>query len=62
MKKTEAKARADELAHDYSDDAIEEGVVRAHEAAQSRRVPEAQGWLSAVFVLVRKLRGSDGDD
>jgi hypothetical protein len=56
MKKLHANARADELAHDLGDDALEEAVTRAHEAARARQTAEAQTWLSAVFALVRKRR------
>ena len=55
MKITQAKAQADELDHLYQDEAIDEGIVRAHEAAASREIPEAQRWLSAVFLLARRL-------
>jgi hypothetical protein len=60
MKKTRAKARADELTHDFGADALEEAILRAHEAADARQTAEAQTWLSAVFALVRKGRGDAG--
>lgn len=54
------KARADELEHGYSEDPIEEGVSRTEDAVLRGVVKEAQLWLSAIFVIVRRRRGRGG--
>ncbi len=41
---------------------IEEGIARVKVAAEAQQIPEAQTWLSAIFILVRRLRRSSAAD
>lgn len=49
-------ARADELEHGYADGAVEEGIARTEEAISRALIKDAQLWLSAIFVVVRRRR------
>jgi hypothetical protein len=49
-------ARADELEHGYAEGAVEEGILRTEDAIAHTLIKDAQMWLSAIFVLVRRAR------
>jgi hypothetical protein len=49
-------ARADELEHGYADGAIDEGILRTEDAIARTLIQDAQLWLSAIFLLVRRAR------
>ena len=52
-------ARADELEHGYAEGAVEEGILRTEDAVSRTLIRDAQMWLSAIFVLVRRSRLQD---
>ncbi len=52
-------ARADELEHGYAEGAVEEGILRTEDAISRTLIRDAQMWLSAIFVLVRRSRLQD---
>ncbi len=55
--KAVAIQRAEELDSAYgAGGGIEEGIARVKVAAETQQIPEAQTWLSAIFILVRRLR------
>lgn len=55
--KAVAIRRAEELDRGYgAGGGIEEGIVRVKAAAEAQQIPDAQTWLSAIFILVRRLR------
>lgn len=54
--KAVAIQRAEELDSGYGAEGIEEGISRAKGAADAQEIPDAQTWLSAIFILVRRLR------
>jgi hypothetical protein len=54
-------ARADELEHGYAEGAVEEGILRTEDAVARQLVRDAQLWLSAIFVLVRRARAKSQD-
>jgi len=49
-------ARADELEHGYAEGAVEEGILRTEDAIARTLIQDAQLWLSAIFLLVRRAR------
>lgn len=54
--KSVAIKRAEELDRGYGAASIDEGIARAKRAAEANEIPDAQTWLSAIFILVRRLR------
>ncbi|NIJ31797.1 hypothetical protein [Sphingomonas oligoaromativorans] len=61
--KAVAIRRAEELDRGYgAGGGIEEGIVRVKAAAEAQQIQDAQSWLSAIFILVRRLRRTPAVD
>ena len=53
-------ARADELVHGYAEGAVDEGILRTEDAIERTLIKDAQLWLSAIFLIVRRSRAQRG--